>query len=160
MSDPYANLPAPPSAEGGDLPDRIKFQNPGQSVEGHLVNVKWKEPKNGMEGCPIIEIQQPTGVVVAVFCNPWSLWRALDEKKPPLGSYVRVTFTGYDGQSKLFQLDVAPPQNGQAVQPQMQQPAAQPQGFGDPNAGAAPWGAQPQQAQPAQAGTPWGAPQG
>ena len=139
--DPYAAL-QPPPAGGGQYPDRIKFESPGQSVEGVLVNVRWKEPSNGLEGCPVVEIQQANGTTVSVFCNPISLWRQLDATKPALGSMVRITFAGFEGQAKVFRLDVAPAGTAPAPQAPAAAPA-QPEGWSQPGAPAAPWGQAP-----------------
>lgn len=137
MTDPYANLPAPPSA--GNYPDRYVFNTPGQSVEGHLRDVRMTPPGGTYEPCPVADIQTtqigPDGQPVcwSVFCNPTSLWRQLDAQRPPIGSYVRITFKGHEGQAKVFTLEVAPPGSvpppAQMAAPVAQAPAPQAQGF-------------------------------
>lgn len=149
MSDPYANMPAPVS--GGDFPDQYKFVSVGQSVEGVLTDSRWKEANGDIKGCQILQVRQADGTEWSVFCGPTSLHREVFNKRPPIGSMVRITFNGYDGQAKLFTLDVAP---GPA--------AAAPQSAPAPAQEAAPQGwAQPQAAAPAPApaaapAAPWG----
>lgn len=172
--DPYATLPPPPAQEG-QYPDRFKFEQPGQSVEGYVRDVRMTGAGE-YEPCPVLDLQTtqvgPDGQPIcwSVFCNPISLWRQLDSMRPAIGSYVKVTFLGLQGRAKVFQLDVANANgNGQAVaQPQpMQAPQQFPQttapapAFGTPPAGPAPWEAptQPPATQPqpaAPAAPPWG----
>lgn len=162
MSDPYATMPAPPAA--GEFPDRFLFQSPGQSVEGVLRDVRMTSGGD-YDPCPVMEVQTaqigPDGhpIVWSVFCNPQSLWRQLTALRPPVGSMVRVTFTGMNGRAKVFQLDVAPP-NGAVQAPVQQAPVAQQPAPGFPPAEAyAPQPQAPQQgfAPPTNpAAPPWG----
>lgn len=171
MSDPYAHVPPPPSV--GDYPDRVVFSTPGQSVEGFLRAVRMS-PADKYDPCPILDLQTNTigadgqPVCWSVFCNPTSLWRQLDQQKPPIGSYLRVTFIGHEGQAKIFTLEVAPagsvPPPAGGIVPVVTAPAPQPQApAGFPPADAfgagnqpAPWG-QPAPAAPAPApAAPWG----
>lgn len=173
MSDPYTNIPVPPST--GEFPDRFVFTAPGQSVEGYVRDIRMTQGGQ-YDPCPVLDIQTTQvgtdgkPVCWSVFCNPTSLWRQLTAQKPPVGSYVRVTFKGHEGQAKVFTLEVAP---AGSVPPA---PAAAPQAAGFPpaeayaqpapttpapafgeGAPAAPWANGPApQPQPAAPAAPWG----
>lgn len=179
-ADPYSQLPPPPSA--GNFPDQFKFINVGQSVEGYLAEVRTAPPKGDMGATPVIQLQTtqvgPDGQPVSwsVFCGPTSLWRQLDSHRPPLGSYLRITFVGFDGQAKLFNFEVLQQGNGQGPAPAAPvaqsmpappapAPATAPApAFGQPQPGPAPWEAPQtpapqtvgQTPQPGNAAPPWG----
>lgn len=111
MSNAYDQMPEPKS--GGDYPEIMRFTAPGQSVEGVITDVRWKEANATSDGCIVISIKQADGVEWSVFCGPTSLQRQIHTLKPPPGSMIRVLFKGFEGQAKIFQVDVAPG-NGQA----------------------------------------------
>lgn len=163
-------VPPPPS--GGDYPDRFVFDNPGQSVEGLLREIRMTPEGGRYEPCPVMDVvteqRDMTGNPVAwsVFCNTTSLWRQVHQSQTagsliPGQTLVRVTFVGWDGKAKIFQLDHQPANAAAAAPAQGPAPAAN--GFGpapavqaEPELGAgapaAPWGGAAQ----APAAAPWG----
>lgn len=147
MTNPYDQMPEPKAV--GDYPDQYKFEAVGQSLEGTVVDVRFKEADDRGEGCPVLDIQTADGNRWSVFCGPTALYREVYNKRPAPGQQVRIIFQGYSGRAKLFQLDVAgAPSVAGAAAPQTPAPATAPaeQPF--------PQSAPPPQAQPAAA--PWG----
>ncbi len=158
----YDSVPAPPS---GDYPDRFVFEQPGATIAGTLVDVR-RHTSDKYEPCIVHDIEVAPGQRLSVFCTTTSQRRLVNAKRPVPGTPVRWTFTHYEGQAKVFELDTtagappaqaAPPAQPQYQQaPPMQQPPAQP--APQPAAPAAPapapaWGQQP----PAAPGAPaWG----
>lgn len=144
----------------GDYPDWFKFHNPGDTIEGVITDMRIGKPSQpGEDSYPIMEIQRSDGTAHSVGCGAANLYRQVYEIRPAVGGMIRLTFTGYDGRVKLFQVDYQAPANGQApapaapapAQPVAQGPAPQ-AGFAPQGAPAQPWGQQPQP----QAATPWG----
>lgn len=138
----YDQMAPPP--EKGDFPPTFKFEYPGASITGVITAMSIAPAKDGFDASPVLQIQQGAETW-SVFCGPTVLYRELWHKRPQIGQTVTITFTGLDGRTKLFTLDV---HDGAAPVPQGPPPAAVPQG--QPA-----WGAPPAQppAQPA-----WGAP--
>lgn len=146
----------------GEYPDWFKFNNSGDAIAGALVNVRIADhPEYG--AAPVLEVQTPDGTTWSVLCSTNSLYRQVYATRPEVGGQVRITFQGYNGRAKVFQLDYQPPAGGAPVAaPATPQPAPAPTpaapaaGFGDANAGATPW-AQPTAPAPAPAtAPPWG----
>ena len=182
----YPNLPAP----SGDHPDFVKFNTPGENHTMRLDEI-WDfmskpfnpgdQPSQVFAGSGVTPTGEPISISFGGPGSRFSLYRQFYEQRPPLGTWVRVTFTGFEGQAKLFTLEQAPagsipdPPNAPAPQqaPAMPAPAAtpaegfppaeayapatapaapeQPFGAGAP---AAPWGQAPAPAAPPAA--PWG----
>lgn len=112
------NLPAP----AGDHPDFVKFDAVGQS---HIVRVDevWDFmskpfPNNPAPPSQVFAISGPTpaGVPASISMggpgSRFSLYRqfyaAVNEGRLPIGSWVNVTLTGFEGQAKIFDLKIAP----------------------------------------------------
>jgi hypothetical protein len=141
----YDSVPAP---HEGDFPERFMFNNPGENIAGTLVDVR-KHTSDKYEPCLVHDIEVAPGQRYSVFVTTTSQRRLANAKRPVPGQQIRWTFTGFEGQAKVFTLDVAA--NGSA-------PAATPAPA--PTAPAAPaapaWGgAAPEQAAPA-APPAWG----
>lgn len=179
------NLPAP----AGDHPDFVKFESVGTA---HVVRVDevWdfmSKPFNpGDQPSQVFAISGPTpaGVPASISMggpgSRFSLYRqfyaAVNESRLPIGSWVNVTFTGYEGQAKIFDLKIAPagsipdptppptavapapaaaPAAGPFDQPTAAPQAEPPFGAGQP---ASPWATGPAATTPAPAAPagPWG----
>lgn len=151
MSDPYGQMPEPQS---GEYPDRITFETAGQFVEGILVDTRWKPEDSRGAGCQVLDIQLADGTRRSVFCGAASLHRQIYSLRPPIGSMIRIEFTGFQERAKIFNVQVAPSQG----QPQAQAQPVQEQPLGAAAAGTTPWAGQ-QAPQPQAAGNgapPWG----
>lgn len=148
---------APPQ-QSGDFPPKFEFSYPGASITGTVVNMRMIPARGEMAAAPVIEVQSSTdGVIYSVICAPVVLYRELYNKRPQVGQSVTVTFTGHEGQTKLFTLDVhggaqapvaAPPQAPAPPQQPVAQAPGQP-AWAPPQQQAAPpqqpaWGAPPQ----------------
>jgi hypothetical protein len=156
MSNAYDFLP-PPRSEG-DFPDWFKFNTPGDAIEGTVTDVRIGKATDGGNDYAVLQIQRADGSAASVACGATSLARAVYAQRPGVGAMVRITFTGFAGRAKVFQLDVAPT-NGQApaapVAAPSAAPQAAPQGFG--NGVQQPWAAPTTQAPvTAPAAPPWG----
>lgn len=164
----YDQLPPPQS---GDYPDWFKFETPGQVIEGTVVANRIGKPSSvGDDPYPIIEVQLdqpgPDGQPVrySVGCGAAALYRQVYALRPEPGGRIRITFTGYAGQAKLFDVQYAPgngPAAAVAAPPPAPAPAPAPQGFGQPQQPGQPpaWGGAPASntvAAPAPGPAPWG----
>lgn len=148
----------------GEYPEWFKFNNSGDTIAGALVNARIADHPE-FDPAPVLEVQTADGTVWSVLCSTNSLYRQVYATRPEVGGQVRITFQGFQGRAKVFQLDYQPPAGGApvaATPPPAPQPAPAPTptapaaGFGDPNAGATPW-AQPTAPAPAPApAPPWG----
>jgi hypothetical protein len=159
MPTPYDNM-APPTS-GGEFPDKLTFEQPGQTLTGTVTDVRWKEEDANGGACPILQVKTDEGAEWSVFCGATALYREVYAKRPQIGQQVRIIFQGYSGKAKLFQVDVAgeaapvvPAPAAAAEQPFPQSaplptPQAQP-------ATAAPWGAPPPATNGAPPAAPWG----
>lgn len=156
-----------PPAEG-DLPAFWKGNNPGDSVEGTVVDVRIVK-HNEYGDAPCIDIQTNSvdaagkPIIVPVLASTNSLYRQVYNLRPQVGGLVRITFQGFSGRAKIYQLDYQAPAQGvaaPAAQPQPQPapaPAFPPATQAAPQPAAAPTGFDPLGQAPAPAAPPWGA---
>lgn len=115
---PYPQLPAPT----GDHPDFFSFNSPGDNVTVRIDEV-WSFmskpfPNNPAPPSEVWAISgvTPEGTPVSVGVGGTGsrhhlyrqFYSAATADRVPLGTWVRITFKGFEGQAKLYAFDVAP----------------------------------------------------
>jgi len=123
--------------------ESFKFPTPGIEIGGKLVEVGEKLPDANGDGCPVLNIETPSGDVEKVYCGPVNLLRQVLTWRPQVGDDVHIRFDRLEGQVKVFTLRIW--RNGVEItagQPPATTPAPALTQFNPaqtPSAGAPPW---------------------
>lgn len=101
MSDPYAGYVMPASSY-------MKWEQVGQIVSGVLTNVRTGRNYDNTADIPELDIRQADGSEITVACGQINLLSQVLTLRPPVGAQISIAFTGFNGQSKSFSVEVAP----------------------------------------------------